>query len=468
MNFPTHNVVLAASAAQAKSQTHLLLPLLGGASFVMTTETKPIKPLNKGQQAAADGFFAFLFTEEKELILSGPGGYGKTYLLGHLIDEIMPKYFKSCDLMGIKPEFDSVHMTATTNKAAEVLGEATGRPASTIHSFLGLRVQEDYKTGRTNLIKIKDKWTVHQREIIFIDECSMIDKDLRRIILEGTLKSKIVYVGDHYQLPPVFEDLSPIYKDKLPFFELTQPMRTDVPEIQAVCDQLRETVRTGIFQPIKATPGVVDWLDTDEVMALVDQKFVQEEVNGRVLAYSNNQVNALNQHIRAQRGLPEDFQVGDKLISNSALQLSTGNVSVEEPITIIAISKDVETMKVGGAEFDVRYMDFETPFNTFTQVPVPVDRTHFTSLMKYFASQKSWMDYYELKNKYPDLRPRDACTVHKAQGSTYDIVFIDLDNLSTCTQPKLVARLLYVAFSRPRSRIVMYGQLAQRYGGVYE
>jgi hypothetical protein len=33
-----------------------------------------IKSLNAGQQAAADGFFQFLFSEQKELILSGAGG----------------------------------------------------------------------------------------------------------------------------------------------------------------------------------------------------------------------------------------------------------------------------------------------------------------------------------------------------------------------------------------------------------
>ena len=39
-------------------------------------------PLNAEQQAAADGFFAFLFNDEKEINLRGPGGVGKTYLMG--------------------------------------------------------------------------------------------------------------------------------------------------------------------------------------------------------------------------------------------------------------------------------------------------------------------------------------------------------------------------------------------------
>lgn len=424
-------------------------------------------PLNAGQQAVADSFFQFLFSDQKELIISGAGGVGKTYLMGYLIDVILPKYYKSCDLMGIKPEYDSVQMTATTNKAAEVLGEATNRPTSTIHSFLGLKVKEDFKTGKS-ILMCTAAWRVHQREIIFIDECSMIDASLRQLINEGTLKSKVIYVGDHSQLPPVFEDLSPIYKENIPFYELTEPMRTNVPEIQALCAQLRETVKTGIFNPIQAHSGVIDWLDSDDVMAVVEETFVNQETNNRVLAYSNNQVNALNAYIRELRGLPTDFQVGDHLISNSALQLPEGNISVEEPVTITRVDDHITVLMKGRGDLQVRYMDLESAFNTFRDVPVPVDKAHFEQLVKHYAKQKDWISYFELKNKHPDLRPRDACTVHKSQGSSYDTVFIDLDNLSTCTQPKLAARLLYVAVTRARQRIVMYGQLAGRYGGIIE
>lgn len=57
--------------------------------------------LNEGQQAAADGFFQFLFDKGSELIISGPGGVGKTFLMGHLIDEIMPRYEDTLSLIHI-------------------------------------------------------------------------------------------------------------------------------------------------------------------------------------------------------------------------------------------------------------------------------------------------------------------------------------------------------------------------------
>jgi hypothetical protein len=160
--------------------------------------------LNAGQEAAADGFFEFLFSDQRESIISGPGGVGKTFLMSHLIDEIMPRYFDTCQLMGVKPEYDQVVMTATTNKAAEVLAVGTSRPCDTIHSFLNLKVTDDYTTGQQKLTPTLN-WFVHERKILFIDECSMIDFPLLQLIREGTHNSKIVYVGDHCQLAPVMK-----------------------------------------------------------------------------------------------------------------------------------------------------------------------------------------------------------------------------------------------------------------------
>lgn len=113
--------------------------------------------MNQGQKYAAEAFFSFLFDpSQKEFILSGPAGVSKTYWMGYIIDEIMPRYHETCKLIGIDPEYDVV-MTATTNKAAEVLEYATGRPTQTIHSFLNLAdLREDYSTGKMKLNKDTD------------------------------------------------------------------------------------------------------------------------------------------------------------------------------------------------------------------------------------------------------------------------------------------------------------------------
>ena len=133
--------------------------------------------LNQGQKHAADKFFKFLFSQDQEFIISGPAGVGKTYLMNYIIDNAIPRYDEMCKLVGITPEFTTMMMTATTNKAAEVLSHATKRPTSTVHSFFNLTVKDDYQTGQT-ILKRTDKWQIHRNIIIFIDEYSMIDTEL--------------------------------------------------------------------------------------------------------------------------------------------------------------------------------------------------------------------------------------------------------------------------------------------------
>ena len=424
--------------------------------------------LNTGQQAAADGFFNFLFEKDKrELILSGPGGVGKTYLMSYLIDKIMPQYMSACALMGVPAEFVDVSMTATTNKAAEVLAIATQRPTSTIHSFLGLKVQDDFTTGRSKITKT-GAFIVHQKKILFVDECSMIDSPLLNMINEGTLGCKIVYVGDHCQLAPIMEPISPIYKAGLPFYELTEQMRTSNPHLQAINLQLRNTVETGVFEPIRLVPGSIDYLTDDDMQRGLEIFFTEQNPDSRVLAYTNNRVIEFNDHIRTIRGLPDQWQVGERLINNKAIRINNTQVSVEQEMEIVSQEERTEHHFVDDdVSLEIRRTDLRSLHGgMLTDVPVPVDPNHFLALCKYYASRKNWNRMYHLQNNYPDLRQRDAATFHKAQGSTYDNVFIDLGNLSTCHQPNTVARMLYVAFSRARSRVFVYGNLAQKYGGL--
>jgi GTPase SAR1 family protein len=425
--------------------------------------------LNQGQKEAADKFFEFLFSPDEEFIISGSAGVGKTFLMNYIIDETMPRYHEMCKLIGLKPQYDSVAMTATTNKAAEVLGKAVKRPTKTVHSFFNLIVKDNYETGQTT-IKKGSQYKIHDRLIIFVDEASMIDTALWKMLHESTVNCKLVYVGDHNQLAPVHEIISPIYRHETPFVELLQPVRNSgQPALMEVCQQLRDTVATGEFKPIKLVPGVIDLLDGQQMQAEIDRHFKQQTHSARILAYTNKRVIEYNDHIRHTRGLPPELTPGEYVITSNVFHSRKGQIPVEMELTIVQNhgSHKVEIDKKDNVELDVDYVDAEDAFgDIWRKIPVPTNREHFTALVKYYAKARDWPTHFHLKNDYADLRPRDAATVHKSQGSTYDTVFIDLGNISTCHQPNQVARMLYVAFSRARSRIFLYGELAPKYGGL--
>ena len=436
--------------------------------------TDILKP-NVKQQFAADKFFEFLLDPTaKEFTISGSAGVGKTFLMGYIIDKIMPRYSEMCKLLGIKEEYTTVMMTATTNKAADVLSQSTKRPTQTIHSFLNLKVTENFTTGKKNLEKTRN-WCVHENMIIFTDECSMIDNDLDRVFQEGTHNCKIVYVGDKDQLAPVGLDTSPIYKRNIPIYELTEQMRNSgQPALMDVCQQLRETVQTGVFKPIQIVPGVIDHLNTDEMRTEVTNHFSQQTMDSRILCYTNRTVMEYNNGIRKLRQLPDEYQEGELLVNNSSIRIKSRMISVEEDVEIIKLGP-IEKHQIPSRKtpepvmLDVQLVDIHTALNgTFHGVPIPTDRAHYDELKRYFQKNKMWEERGYMTNTFPDLRPRDAATVHKSQGSTYQDVFIDLDDISTCNFKDQAARMLYVAFSRAKNRVFLYGNLADKYGGLIE
>lgn len=434
-------------------------------------------PLNEGQTLASEGFFEFLLGPDKELNLSGAGGTGKTFLLGHLIDEILPKYFETCKMMGVEPEYSSVHMTATTNKAAEVLGQQTGRPVSTVHSFFGLKVVDDYKTG-VSVVSKSNGWTVYSNIILIIDESSMIDSQLYAFIMEGTCKCKVVYVGDKNQMAPVKESLSPVYKRVgIPMFELLEPMRTNIPELHALNIQCRDTVESGEnslgifdFKPIKIVPGIIDWLSDEQFQDEIDTNFRTEGHDNVVLAYKNVRVVQINDYVRQLRGLPAHFTAGERLISNSAPRFGKFSLSVEEEIKILSMDEIVQNLIISESDdisTPVCYALVENAFGEQFNIPIPMDTAHTAELIKYFKRIKKWHAYYFMRNNLPDLRQRDARTVYKIQGSSVGgTVYIDAADLSTCHNPSQAARQLYVAVSRARKRVAFHGKLAEKYGGL--
>lgn len=428
-------------------------------------QTSASKTLNQGQQAAADSFFDFLLSDEKEMRITGPGGTGKTHLMGYLIDQVIPQYQKVCKLTGQPVIYNEVHMTATTNKAADVLSQNTGRPCSTIHSFLGLRVVDDFDTGATRLSRTAKSKT-YSRIIIFIDEASMEDRKLLTMIRESLLDCKLVHVGDHCQLAPVGEMLPPVFAEPMREARLTEPMRNSgQPALQQLCLQLRHTVETGEFYPVELVPGVIDLVDDNAMIAELRTHFLAESPS-RILAYSNNRVIEYNDFVhKSLRQQTDMLVVGETMVNNTALKIGASMISAEEEVRIHEVlpAVGVDHLPNGGS---LEYRQCAVVCNAgFATIRIPVNRAHYSKLLRYYANAKDWTTYFHLKNNYADLRQRDACTFHKSQGSTYTTVFIDAGNLSTCTVAETASRLLYVGVSRATTRVVFYDKLADKYGG---
>lgn len=415
--------------------------------------------LTLDQENAASEFAMFMASPDTEFVISGPAGVGKTTLLKHLHD--MKDHVKVGQLLNRKV-IDRWAFTATTNKAAAVLSNALNEEATTIHSFLGLKVYNDYATGQSKISRGKNS-EIKDGYLIVIDECSMIDKQLMRYIKECTINCKILYVGDHCQMAPVMEDLSPVFLNNRPAIlrEIVRSQHT--PAITALANQLRETVETGIFKPIIGVPGVIDYLDKDQAEIELYDHFVANEADARILCYTNRMAIGLNDWVRQARNLPPTFDVGEVVVANTAVRyINNSNMTrIEEELRILAVSQPYDyPVQIKGKSYSMMCYDLTTN-NGDLQVSLEPEK--LAELLKYTKSNAFWPENFMLKETFADLRARHACTVYKAQGSTYHTVFVHLTDIGSCTNAAQAARMMYVACSRPTHRICLLGKLPDRF-----
>lgn len=432
------------------------------------------KQLTPGQKDVADAFFKFLLSDDTEFVLSGDAGTGKTFLMEYLSNETMLTYERSCAIMDIEPKQYQIHFTATTNKAAEVLERSVQKPVDTIHSFLGLRVFDDYKTGK-QVIRPGGASLIHTDIILFIDEASMIDAELKGYIDRHVRDSKIVYVGDKAQLAPVGEDLSPVFKtvDPKNFFHLTQVVRNaNAPALMRLCAQLRHTVQTGVFYHMDAAPGVIDYLDDSGMQQMLDDYFLEPGKSARILCYTNSRVKTFNEYVREIRNLPAKLTAGETAVVARNYAHGKNLLNVEREVEILDIEPTIYTSTYPYQKDNTRKINFQhfrvQPRASFMgpmTIRVPQSIEDVEMVMKSAKQRKDWDTYFTLKNSFVDLRGKEACTVYKSQGSTYDTVFVDLGNIGTSWDPEQVARMLFVAVSRATTRVFFYGQLPGKYQG---
>jgi hypothetical protein len=444
------------------------------AAFPMPAAASASKPpfrLTRDQQTAVDAFFDFLFTPARCFGISGTAGTGKTFLMGHLADKVMDQYQKSCAFIGAKPDYDGVVFTATTNKAAEVLSQVLGKDVRTIHSFLNLKVEENHLTGKTRLSRTR-QWKIRNNLVVFIDECSMIDQALYGEIVAALPECKLVFVGDHAQMAPVGEHRSCLYDHLEPtdFVTLVEPVRNaGQPALVALCAQLRETVETGVFRPIEPVDGAIYYLDAAEMNEGLHYFFRELDPSCRVLCFTNSRVQDYNLYIRETvRGRPPEPVPGDVMVMAQPYANGASTISVESELEILKIGDSYQfnvSLDKNGV-YPILCRDVvvrRSGDRSEITLRLPEDPRQVTTLTKHLAQKKNWSAYFDVKGSFADLRHKSACTVYKAQGSTYDQVFVDLSNIGTSYDAAQVARMLFVAVSRARSTVYFYGRLPGRY-----
>lgn len=469
--------------------------------------------LTDDQRKAYNALIEFINSEfnpnDFKRALSGPAGTGKTYLLKALI--------KNCGI-----SYSVIGCSAPTHKACRVLNESIRMRSiniNTLQSDLGLKINFDVEKFDINNPPFdpKGRIKIDNYKLYIVDEASMIPRGLC-IFLEKICKSKgckLIYVGDDSQLSPVNEKNSAAFKG-IELFKLTQIVRQEEDNpIRHLLDLLRYDIKNKTFNFLNYITTNRCAFDTNNIKGykvcssaefnqIVYNNFNDEQIThnvdfAKIVAYTNNCVSAWNKVVRGSIIADADKSVitkNDLIISYVTLVDKFNDCIIKNSEEYIL--KDVVNYthpKYGLKGFMVRFIAIHG--GNATSPLFIIDHKDRASIMQYIEISKNlihnakvarsvtraqrWKEYFEFKescllltnildNTGKIMFSRDldygfSVTAHKSQGSTYDTVLVDVNDIvydkfgHPYTNAEDINRRLYVACSRCKNKLYMkFGQ----------
>lgn len=417
--------------------------------------------LSEQQQLALQQLQQFVEGAESLFVLEGYAGTGKTTLLQAFVAQLQQA-----------GDIRSIVFSAFTNKATKVLAQmmldwGLRVDCLTCCQLLGLRPQIDPETGEQEFIPDKDQPSSFGKyDLVIVDECSMVNQNLwQLLIMEVSCfhpSVQILFVGDSAQLPPINEICSQTFVS-IP----NKALLTDVIRYGGDIGVLAESIRSNLdahrLPDLQTdlsddqTEGTVilkplDW-ERQLVRAFRCDRSQSDPDYVRALAYTNRCVNALNSRIRDAifgSDVPR-FVPGERLIAVHPI------FGTEDEILMQTSSECVveEVWEDTSQGWRIWSLFVETDANLvfWLRVLHESEQRRFKRSLNKLAEAKQWQEFWSLKQCFASVNYSYALTIHKAQGSTFQNVFVDLPDTMRNRNVRERNQLLYVAVTRAAKRL---------------
>lgn len=434
------------------------------------------------------------FTEEQYqnnmILVTGYAGVGKTALINQFI-----KWYGE-NSSGL---FQNCAVTAPTHKAVKVLKKfgiesdlsSEKVEYSTLHSILGLK-PEITNDGTQIFVKdpkMKSKLAFY--DLIIVDEASMIDDTLfSEIINQNVRNSKIIFVGDPEQIPPVSQDHSipfipeqqaaygiPVLKldkiirqaEKNPIIQISKSVRENRFERLDTGNLLAEdSDGHGVYFLPKTQEG------RQEIQNLLKTYFKSDEFQedsdyAKVIAWRNKTVDDFNKVIRKFMYGADVAKIvqGEKLIADRPVFDKIGMeiiINTNEDLVVQSLVQDTKTI------YNIPFQFYKIRAIGDEGESKDIDVIHesseiiFQRLLTKLANEakdlpkgskriNAWKNYYETREMFAEVKYNYAITAHKSQGSTYSNAFVIATDINANTKPDEKRRILYTACTRPKERL---------------
>lgn len=397
-------------------------------------------------------------------LLSGSAGTGKTSICG-----LLPGYFQEGQLI----------VTGPTHKSVHVLREKLDNtPCMTIHKFLGLKPKRI--KGESVLVR-SDRYDPSEYmnvRVVLVDEASMLSAELLRYIKQDldAWGRQYILVGDKYQLPPVNEIVSPCFAiEYLPEENQTELLEVvrqanDNPVI-AIATSIRNAIIDNKEPPFTGkrnedNVGVYTlkrqrWLEK-LAEAVLDPRFKEDPDWLRILAYKNETVHFYNQKVREILGedLTVPFSEGDLVTAKSPWIVQDEVIIMTgDEFEVLAIEPCTHPVypQLHGYWVSLKYMEDQPVYVLDYMRSAQAYKDLLQAITINAREQGDWRPYYALEEYYADLRPVYAITVHSSQGSTFDNVMVDFQDIYVNKKLSEADRCYYVAVTRARRNVILLG-----------
>ena len=429
------------------------------------TAKKVKKQLTPAQQQALEKMKLFLRSNKSFFRLSGYAGTGKSFLICHLIEWLDEK------------DFEFV-IAAPTNKAAKSLmqvGTSVGIniEVKTVAQLLGQQPEINEETGEEEFTSAGDA-EFEDYDVMIIDEFSMINRANFEEIVQAiatTINTKVIFVGDEAQLPPVKEQqpivaISELVEDTA---ILSEVVRYEG-EIAVVAEKIRQEkeyprrmypFETSEDKTIVCLPRA-EWLETI-TKYFQSKKYKANPDYARLLVWRNKTAGNANRYVRSRlwgKDAPI-FVPGDRLIARKPLfRVRPGQKGKNRWGVLINNSEECSVIE----QPTIKQLSFDRIAYQYRSVPVKTDTEFEVNLsvlteqgerlrdekIKEYVEKKQWNKYFDLSRTFDDVTYAYSLTVHKAQGSSIDYVFLDTEDMQGCPD---LQKMLYTALTRAKTRV---------------
>lgn len=365
------------------------------------------------------------------LILTGGPGTGKTTTVEGII--------RVLEALGL-----NVLLCAPTGRAAKRMSEVCGREAKTIHRLL----EPIYNSEQAKLVFQKNADNKIEADAIIIDEASMIDINLVEGLLKGlSFGTKIVFVGDPDQLPPVGAGnfLADVIKsEKFNVVALTEIFR-QAKESLIVMNAHNVNQGKALLKSTPESDCFVKYIsDEDDILTEVEtlckerliKHYNVEQSQIQVISPSKkNKAGTVSINARLQEVLnPSDSKKLEKRFGNLIFRVGDKVMQVKNNYDI-PWDKDNQS---GVGIFNGEIGEIKDISNVTQTLTVDFD-------------EKIAIYTFDMLN---ELDLAYALTVHKSQGSEFDVVVLAV---SMGAKSLLTRNLLYTAITRAKKILVIVG-----------